>query len=108
MEIFPVDNTDYLFKMALHKGNLQEVKDILSKGTLCGRSIVSYLKEQGYSEIALFFEKDIRQRFNLALSSGNLAVAFEAAKEIQEKELFLKLAVTAINLGNSEIPEKCF
>lgn len=44
-EIFPVDNTDYLFKLALHNKNLQEVKEILSKGSLCGRSIVYYLKE---------------------------------------------------------------
>lgn len=72
MEIYPVDNTDYLFKIALAQKNLAEVKEILSRGQLCGRSIVSYLKEQGYSEIALFFEKDIRQRFSLALSSGNL------------------------------------
>jgi len=41
-------------------------------GQLCGRSIICYLKEQGYSEIALFFEKDTKQRYNLALSSGNI------------------------------------
>jgi coatomer protein complex subunit alpha (xenin) len=75
---------------------------------LCGRSIVCYLKDQGYSEIALFFEKDLKQRFNLALSSGNLQVAFEAARELNEKELFMRLSATAISLGNYEIPEKCF
>lgn len=91
-EIFPVDNTDYLFKIALHNKNLQEVKDILSKGSLCGRSIVYYLKEQGYSEIALFFEQDPRQRFDLALSCGNLQVGFETAKQLNEKDLFMKLA----------------
>jgi coatomer protein complex subunit alpha (xenin) len=107
-EIFPVDNTDYLFKIALHNKNLEEVKQILSKGQLCGRSIVYYLKEQGYSEIALFFEQDIRQRFDLALSCGNLQVGFETAKELKEKELFIKLAQTALALGNYEIPEKCF
>jgi len=58
MEVFPVDNTDYLFKIALQNNRLHEVKEILQKGTLCGRSIVSYLKEQGFSEIALHFEKD--------------------------------------------------
>lgn len=108
VEIFPVDNTDYLFKIALQNKNLQEVKEILSKGQLCGRSIVYYLKEQGYSEIALFFEQDVRQRFDLALSCGNLQVGFETAKELKEKDLFLKLAQTALALGNYEIPEKCF
>jgi hypothetical protein len=41
--------------------------------------LIAYLKEQGYSEIALFFEKDIKERFKLALQSGNIQVAFEAA-----------------------------
>lgn len=67
-----VDTTDYQFKTALSKKNLAEVKEILSKGKLCGRSIVCYLKEEGYSEIALFFEKDLKQRFSLALASGNI------------------------------------
>jgi hypothetical protein len=40
----------------------------------------------------LFFEKDVRQRFNLALASGNIHVAFEAAKELKEKDNFNRLA----------------
>lgn len=72
METITVDNTDYLFKRALQQKNLVEVREILGRGQLCGRSIICYLKEQGYSEIALFFEKDIRQRYNLALASGNI------------------------------------
>ena len=60
MDIIEVENTDYLFKMALQQKNLLEVKEILSKGTLCGHTIVSYLKEQGHAEIALFFEQDIK------------------------------------------------
>ena len=71
---------------------MQEVKDILSTGNIAGHAIVSYLKEQGHSEIALFFEKDVKQRFLLALASGNIEVAFEAAKELKEKDNFLKLA----------------
>ena len=88
MEILEVNNTDYLFKMALQKKNLLEVKEILSKGTLCGHTIVSYLKEQGHSEIALFFEQDLKQRFNLAIACGNIQVAFDSAKELQDKECF--------------------
>jgi len=72
IEAITVDNTDYLFKRALQQKNLVEVREILGRGTLCGRSIICYLKEQGYSEIALFFEKDTKQRYNLALSSGNI------------------------------------
>ena len=103
-----VNNTDYQFKYALQQKNLQEVKEILSQGNLCGHSIVSYLKEQGHSEIALFFEGDLKQRFNLALASGNINVAFEAAKELKQKDNFLKLAQTAMLLGNYDITEKSY
>ena len=40
-----MDNTDYLFKIALQSKNLEEVKEILSRGQLCGRSIICYLKD---------------------------------------------------------------
>jgi coatomer protein complex subunit alpha (xenin) len=56
MEVVEVNSTDYLFKLALQQKNLVEVKEILSQGNLQGHSIISYLKQQGYSEIALFFE----------------------------------------------------
>ena len=87
-----INNTDYMFKLALQQKNLNEVKEILSQGNLCGHSIVSYLKEQGHAEIALFFESDLKQRFNLAIASGNLQVAFDSAKDLKEKDLFIKLA----------------
>jgi len=108
MDISTVDNTDYLFKIALKNRNLAEVKEILSRGQLCGRSIICYLKEQGYSEIALFFEKDTKQRYNLALASGNLQVAFEAAQELKEPQLFDRLAQSALQLGNYGITERCY
>lgn len=75
---------------------------------MCGRSIICYLKEQGYSEIALFFEKDIKQRYNLALASGNIQVAYDAAMELKDPEMFERLAQTAITLGNYDITEKCY
>jgi len=74
--------------MSLQNNNLLEVKEILSKGKLCGHSIVNYLKDQGHQEIALFFEQDLKQRFNLAIGCGNISVAFDAAKELNDKECF--------------------
>ena len=44
----------------------------------------------------------------MALASGNIHVAFEAAKELKEKDNFNKLAQTALQLGNLEITEKCY
>lgn len=56
----------------------------------------------------MFFEKDLKQRFNLAIASGNIQVAFDAAKELKEKDNFLKLAQTALLLGSYDITEKCY
>ena len=50
----------------------------------------------------------MKQRFNLAIASGNIHVAFDAAKELKEKDNFIKLAQTALILGNYEITEKCY
>jgi len=41
------------------------------------------------------------------LSSGNIQVAFEAAEELEDKEYKLRLAQTAVTLGNYDITEKC-
>lgn len=56
----------------------------------------------------MFFESDLKQRFNLAIASGNIHIAFEAAKELKEKDNFLKLAQTALVLGEYDITEKCY
>ena len=44
----------------------------------------------------------------MALLCGNVNVAFEAAREIKEKDNFVKLAQTALLLGNLEVTEKCY
>jgi hypothetical protein len=56
----------------------------------------------------LFFESDLKQRFNLALASGNIDVAFDAAKELKQKDNFLRLAQTAMLLGNYDVVEKSY
>jgi hypothetical protein len=56
----------------------------------------------------LFFESDLKQRFNLALASGNIDVAFDAAKELKQKDNFLRLAQSAMLLGNYDVVEKSY
>ena len=52
---------------------------------LVGQSIIAYLKEKGYPEVALHFVKDEKTRFALALDCGNIEVALEAAKSLEDK-----------------------
>lgn len=100
-----INNTDYIFKQALQRSDLQTVNKIFQEGNLCGQSIVQYLKDQNHQEIALFFEKDLKNRFNLALQSGSINIAFQAALEINEGDSYLRLAEAAKQLGQLGIAE---
>ena len=44
----------------------------------------------------------------MAIACGNLQVAFDAAKDLQDKDCFSKLAKTSTALGNYEITEKVY
>ena len=80
---------------------------MLGQESLKGRSFINYLKEQGYAEIAMLYESDPKEKFNLALKSGNLNEALGSAKELNEKEHFLHLLSEAQKQGNAPIIEKC-
>ena len=42
---------------------------------LVGQSIIAYLQQKGYPEVALHFVKDERTKFALALECGNVEVS---------------------------------
>jgi coatomer subunit alpha len=46
------------------------------------------LKQEGCADIALLFEKDVRTRFDLCVSSGDIKKAYETAVELKEKDVF--------------------
>ena len=66
--------------MALVNRKYDEVLQMVRGAKLVGQSIIAYLKEKGYPEVALHFVKDEKTRFALALDCGNIEVALEAAK----------------------------
>lgn len=63
---------------------------------LIGQSIIAYLQQKGYPEIALHFVKDEKTRFSLALECGNIEIALEAARSIDDKVCWEKLAEAAL------------
>jgi len=63
---------------------------------LVGQSIIAYLQKNGYPEIALHFVKDERTRFALALECGNLDVALESAKSLDDKPCWEALGEAAL------------
>ncbi|MCO5552717.1 hypothetical protein L7F22_006234 [Adiantum nelumboides] len=100
-----IDSTEYMFKLALIKKEFDEVIRMIKSSQLCGQAIIAYLQQKGYPDIALHFVKDERTRFNLAIESGNIAIAVASAKEINEKDHWYRLGVEALRQGNHEIVE---
>jgi hypothetical protein len=70
---------------------------------LVGQSIIAYLQQKGYPEVALHFVKDEKTRFGLALECGNIEVALEAARALDDKTCWEQLGQAALMQGNHQV-----
>mmetsp|Transcript_31726 Transcript_31726/g.82114 ORF Transcript_31726/g.82114 Transcript_31726/m.82114 type:complete len:1227 (-) Transcript_31726:281-3961(-) len=100
-----VDTTEYMFKLALMQRKFDQVLSMIRNSQLTGQSIIAYLQQKGFPEVALHFVKDERTRFNLAIECGNIEVALESAQALDDKETWYKLGVEALRQGNHQIVE---
>ena len=75
---------------------------------LVGQSIISYLQKKGYPEVALHFVKDEKTRFGLALECGNIEIALEAAKALDDAACWEKQVEAALLQGNHQIVEMAY
>ncbi|KAJ7522181.1 hypothetical protein O6H91_19G086400 [Diphasiastrum complanatum] len=103
--VIRIDATEYMFKLALIEKKYDQVLQMIRSSQLYGQSIIAYLQQKGFPEVALHFVKDEKTRFNLAIECGNIEVAVASAKEIDEKDYWYKLGVEALRQGNHEIVE---
>ncbi|EKM58105.1 uncharacterized protein PHACADRAFT_252139 [Phanerochaete carnosa HHB-10118-sp] len=103
-----IDPTEYRFKLALLRNNYEEMLYIIRTSNLLGQSIIAYLQQKGFPEIALHFVQDKNTRFDLAIECGNLDVALETAKVINRPECWERLAQQALKQGNHKIVEKAY
>ncbi len=69
-----------MFKLALLQRKFDQVLAMIRNSALCGQSIIAYLQNKGFPEVALHFVKDERTRFNLAIECGNIEVALQSAQ----------------------------
>ncbi|KAF9236643.1 coatomer WD associated region-domain-containing protein [Melanogaster broomeanus] len=102
------DPTEYRFKLALLRNNYEEMLHIIRTSTLIGQSVIAYLQQKGFPEIALHFVQDKNTRFDLAIECGNLDVALETARAIDRPECWERLAQQALKQGNHKIVEKAY
>lgn len=106
--ILNIDSTEYRFKLALINRKYDEVLHMVRNARLVGQSIIAYLQQKGYPEVALHFVKDEKTRFALALECGNIEVALEAARALEDKHCWNKLGEAALMQGNHQVVEMCY
>lgn len=106
--ILRIDPTEYKFKLALINRKYEEVLHMVRTANLVGQSIIAYLQQKGYPEVALHFVKDEKTRFGLALECGNIEVALEAARTLDQKACWENLAQAALLQGNHQVVEMCY
>ncbi len=75
-----MDTTEYKFKLALLQRKFDAVLAMIKSAGLTGQSIIAYLQQKGFPEVALHFVRDERTRFSLAIECGNIEVALQSAQ----------------------------
>ncbi|KAL6493066.1 hypothetical protein OROGR_032825 [Orobanche gracilis] len=103
-----IDSTEYVFKLSLMRKRYDQVMSMIKNSELCGQAMIAYLQQKGFPQVALYFVKDERTRFNLALESGNIEKALESAKKIDEKDHWYRLGLEALRQGNAGIVEYAY
>eukprot|EP00741_Cyanophora_paradoxa_P009442 tig00000144_g9146.t1 len=103
-----IECAEFLFKLALLQRKYDDVVRLIRDSRLCGQSIIAYLQQKGFPEVALHFVKDERTRFGLALECGNLEIAMASATALDEKECWHRLGVEALRQGNFGVVEMCY
>jgi coatomer protein complex subunit alpha (xenin) len=106
--VLNIDTTEYKFKLALINRKYEDVFQIIRNARLVGQSIIAYLQQKGYPEVALHFVKDEKTRFGLAIECGNIEIALEAAKALDDKSCWERLGQMALIQGNHQVVEMCY
>jgi len=103
-----VDLTESTFKLALMQRQFDKVMSLVKGSNLIGQAIISYLQEKGFPELALHFARDEPTRFKLALECGNIEVALQSARALEDPSAWNKLAVAALRQGNHQVVEMAY
>lgn len=105
---FAFNYSEVRFNMALANKNYDEIVHYLKSGKVTGVKAVENLKTSGFPDLSLKFVTDPKQKFVLALKSGNLEEAKIVADELKEKAYYNKLAEKAMLMGKLNIVEYCY
>lgn len=96
---------DILFKKSIQTSNISKVKSFIKSHNTPGNAMISYLCKKNYPSVALSLTSDDKTKFQLAIRSGNLQAAYEAAENLKKKECYQKLAQEALKQGCNPLIE---
>ncbi|KAJ6227520.1 coatomer subunit alpha [Anaeramoeba flamelloides] len=108
MYVTKIKSNDYLLKIALEEKKTGQINKLMKETKFPGHSMARYLKNKGYPNIALPLVKDPKIKFDLAILSNDLEVAFSLAKRLDNEIYWKRLATVAMKNGNIDLVEKCY
>lgn len=100
-----VDTTEYQFKQALIAKRHSDVLRMVKSSNMVGQAIIGYLQQKGHPEVALWFVKDERTRFELALECANIKIAEESANLLDAPDVWKRLGEEALKQGHTTLLE---
>ena len=103
-----ISYVDVNFKLNLLNKNYENIVKTLKSGSVYGNKTVESIQNAGFPDLSMKFVVDMKQKFNLALKSGKLDEAKEAAEKLKDKIYFDKLAEKAMIMGKLDIAEFCY
>jgi coatomer protein complex subunit alpha (xenin) len=103
-----ISYVDVNFKLNLLNKNYENIVKTLKSGSVYGNKAVESIQNAGFPDLSMKFVVDMKQKFNLALKSGKLDEAKEAAEKLKDKIYFDKLAEKAMIMGKLDIAEFCY
>ena len=106
--VMEIDSSEYRFKLALVQHKFDTVVALIKANRMCGQSIIAYIQQRGFPEVALHFVDDPKVCFTLAVQCGNIEIALRSAAEIDSPDTWYRLGVEALRHGNYEIVEYCY
>lgn len=90
---------------AMSRGETSKLK---SKNNLVGNFVFDVAKRTGKYDVAILTASNDKDKFEMAIMGGDTNTALEAAKELNDKESWRKLARLAMDTGKFSLAETCY
>ncbi|GIX63666.1 coatomer complex subunit alpha [Babesia caballi] len=103
-----IESADLALKLAMYRGDMDTVEELIASGKVSGHAMVEYLIEKGYSVLARKMSSDPQERFWLALKMGDIEGAMGDAVIINDSETWKRLGNVALEQGNCAVAELAF